>query len=226
MISPRFEDLLGKSLLVLTFGYALMGKSAGVAAMLALADRPETWALELINRVTSLLFVALVIALTIRRLPPRTSASGWEPRAAAIGGTFTLILLLWVPSGVPSVPILTFANLLMIFGLTGSLWSLHFLGRSFSVMASARELVTGGPYGLVRHPLYFFEGLVALGMILSHWNVWAIVIGALHFALQFRRMQHEERVLRSAFPDYEGYAARVPMILPRLFGKARPAAAE
>lgn len=224
MISPRAEDLLGKSLLLLAFTYVLVGKITGVGTLLAMTERPDTWTLTLVYRVLSLTFVSMVIWLTIRRMPPRTSASGWEPRAVAIGGTFTLILLLWVPSGTPSAAVLTAANLLMILGLAGSLWSLHFLGRSFAVMASARELVTGGPYGLVRHPLYLFEGVATLGVVLAHWNPWAVVLAIGHFALQYRRMQHEERVLREAFPDYAAYAARVPMILPRPGREASAAA--
>lgn len=224
MISPRLEDLLGKSFLVFAFTYVTVSKFTSVAAMLAMTQQPETWLLTLVNRVLGLAFTAMVTWLTIRRLPPRTSASGWEPRAVAIGGTFTLILLLWVPSGSPGIAVLTVANLLMIAGLGGSIWSLRFLGRSFAVMASARELVTGGPYGFVRHPLYLFEGLVAIGMILAHWNVWAVLVGTLHFSLQYRRMQHEERVLRAAFPDYAAYAARVPMIMPRAKPQASAAA--
>ncbi len=215
-MNARTEDLLGKSLLLVSFGWVLLGKIRGLMGLLSLPERPDGLIVDLINQSLSLLFVAMVISLTIRRLPPRTSASGWEPRAVAIAGTFTLILLLWVPSGTPGSLVLSISNLLMIIGVAGSLWSLHFLGRSFAVMAAARELVTGGPYGLVRHPLYLFEGLVTVGIILAHWNPWAVLVGAVHFFFQFRRMQHEERVLRAAFPDYDGYAARVPMIVPRV----------
>jgi protein-S-isoprenylcysteine O-methyltransferase Ste14 len=37
-------------------------------------------------------------------------------------------------------------------------------------------------------------------------------------------MQHEERVLRAAFPDYAGYARKVPMIWPRSFNALAPQA--
>jgi protein-S-isoprenylcysteine O-methyltransferase Ste14 len=219
-MNARIEDLLGKSLLLFSFGWFLLVKSLVVIDLLSSPGQPEGLIADLTNQWLSLLFVAMIIALTIRRLPPRTSASGWEPRAVAIAGTFTLTLLLWVPGGAPGSLVLSISNFLLIIGGIGSLWSLHFLGRSFAVMAAARELVTGGPYGLVRHPLYLFEGLVAVGIILAHWNPLALLVGAVHFGFQFRRMQHEERVLRASFADYDAYASRVPMILPRL----RPAA--
>jgi protein-S-isoprenylcysteine O-methyltransferase Ste14 len=86
-------------------------------------------------------------------------------------------------------------------------------------MASARELVTRGPYGVVRHPLYLAEGLSTIGIILLHWSPGVVARGAVQFALQFRRMQNEEKVLRAALPEYADYAARVPMVVPGLRGQ-------
>jgi protein-S-isoprenylcysteine O-methyltransferase Ste14 len=221
-MSPRFEDLLGKLALLLAFGLALLSQVGALRALLQAAEQPDNWGLKLTSQILSLLFVAMIIALTIRRLPARTSATGWEPRAAAIGGTFLLIVLMWLPMGSASAPVLLAANVLMVVGTFGSIWCLHHLGRSFAVMASARELVTGGPYGLVRHPLYVAEALTVLGVVLAHWSLAAVLVGAAQFALQFRRIQHEERVLRGAFPDYDAYARTVPMLWPGRAAAAAP----
>jgi protein-S-isoprenylcysteine O-methyltransferase Ste14 len=104
----------------------------------------------------------------------------------------------------------------MLIGTIFSIYCLHYLGRSFSIMASARELVTHGPYGVVRHPLYLAEGISTVGVILLNWSIWAVMLGLVQMALQFRRMLNEEKVLRAAFPEYADYAARVPMIVPGL----------
>ena len=40
------------------------------------------------------------------------------------------------------------------------------LGRSFSIMAEARQLVTAGVYRWVRHPLYLAEELAVIGIVL------------------------------------------------------------
>lgn len=221
-VSPRFEDVVGKLFLLLAFGLALLSQIGALRALLEAAEQPDNWGLKLISQILSLLFVAMIIALTIRRLPARTSATGWEPRATAIGGTFLLIVLMWLPMGSASAPVLLAANLLMVVGTFGSIWCLHYLGRSFAVMASARELVTGGPYGLVRHPLYVAEALTVMGVVLAHWSVAAVLVGAAQFALQFRRIQHEERVLRDAFPDYDAYAKTVPMLWPSRAPAAAP----
>jgi protein-S-isoprenylcysteine O-methyltransferase Ste14 len=223
-VSPRAEDILGKLLLLIAFGMAMLSQIGALRALVDATERSDTWGLKLTSQSLSLVFVGMIIAPTIRRLPARTTATGWEPRAAAIGGTFLLIILMWLPMGSASAPVLLIANILMVVGTIGSLWCLHFLGRSFSVMASARELVTGGPYGLVRHPLYFAEAITVAGVVLAHWSLAAVLVGAAQFALQFRRMQHEERVLRAAFPDYAGYARKVPMIWPRSFNALAPQA--
>ncbi len=64
-------------------------------------------------------------------------------------------------------------------------------------MACARSLVTGGPYGVVRHPLYAAEAVTAAAVIIQLVVV-APIVGMLHFAFQFRRMINEEKVLRTS----------------------------
>jgi protein-S-isoprenylcysteine O-methyltransferase Ste14 len=43
---------------------------------------------------------------------------------------------------------------LIVVGHLLAVYALAWLGRSFSIMAEARRLVTDGPYAVVRHPLY------------------------------------------------------------------------
>ena len=106
------------------------------------------------------------------------------------------------------------SDLFLIVGTILSIWCAIYLGRSFSVMAAARKLVVHGPYAHVRHPLYAAESLAMLGSVLSGWSIWSALLGVAWCALQFRRMQHEERILRATFPEYEEYGRNVPMIVP------------
>lgn len=75
----------------------------------------------------------------------------------------------------------------------------------------------------MRHPLYLAEAVTVAGIILTHWSPLAVLLGLLQMAFQVRRMFNEEAVLRSAFPEYGDYAARVPMLIPDL-GRSRMAA--
>jgi protein-S-isoprenylcysteine O-methyltransferase Ste14 len=105
----------------------------------------------------------------------------------------------------------------LVLGFVGaalSTYVLLYLGRSFSIMAQARKLVTSGPYSVVRHPLYIVEEIAIIGIILAHFSIWAVAIGTVHWLFQMRRMLNEERVLRAAFPEYDLYAISVPMLVP------------
>jgi protein-S-isoprenylcysteine O-methyltransferase Ste14 len=72
-----------------------------------------------------------------------------------------------------------------------------------------QTIITTGPYGIVRHPMYAGATLYMIGMalLLGSWIGLAVV---LPFAMVLsRRIGIEERTLREAFPDYADYAARV-----------------
>ena len=113
------------------------------------------------------------------------------------------------------IPLLQVLGLFMV--LVGSVLSAYvisWLGKSFSIMAEARKLVTAGPYAIVRHPLYVTEELAIIGMLLLNLSTPVVALVVLHFLLQLRRMHHEEGILRKAFPEYDAYAAVTPMLVP------------
>jgi protein-S-isoprenylcysteine O-methyltransferase Ste14 len=77
--------------------------------------------------------------------------------------------------------------------------------------------VTGGPYAIVRHPLYTFGTLFMYGMALTlaSWFTLASATGGLLFLLA--RLPNEERHLVEAFgPAYTEYMKRTGGLLPRL----------
>jgi protein-S-isoprenylcysteine O-methyltransferase Ste14 len=212
-------DAIGRVAIVAYFANHAVHQTARIIDMLA--NWPELTTahkhLVLLSQVAILLFLALVIATTIFRLKPLRSSEGIEPRLSALAGTFLLGLLAFAPKPAELPPALTiFALVLIIAGSVLSAYVLRWLGRSFSIMAEARRLVTGGPYAYVRHPLYLTEEITILGVILLNFSPLAVLLGAAHWLLQLRRMHNEERVLRAAFPDYDAYAAVTPRVIPRL----------
>jgi protein-S-isoprenylcysteine O-methyltransferase Ste14 len=106
--------------------------------------------------------------------------------------------------------------LMTVIGLLLSIWVLSWLGRSFSITAQARRLTTGGPYAIVRHPLYLCEEIAVIGVMLMCFSTVAVLIVAVQWLFQLRRMSNEERVLRAAFPEYVAYAARTPKVIPHV----------
>lgn len=75
------------------------------------------------------------------------------------------------------------------------------LGKSFSVMPEAHELVTHGLYSKIRNPIYVFGSVMMTGLLLvlqKHvlWIVLVVII-----VVQAIRARREARVLETAFGD-------------------------
>ena len=89
-----------------------------------------------------------------------------------------------------------------------SLAGLLSLGRFFGLRPALRGLATGGPYRLVRHPLYLAYILADLGYELHEWNLGTTLIILAGWASLLYRILAEERVL-SQDPGWQGYAGSV-----------------
>lgn len=165
-------------------------------------------------------FVAMMVALTIVRDQPRLQAPGLRPRLAALLGTnLILIGAFFLPARGPLSMFESVASSVLI--LAGNFLSvivIRRLGRSFSIMAEARALVTDGPYALVRHPLYLVEETAVAGVFIQFASWPAAALFAVHFAFQLQRMRNEERVLTQAFPrEYRAYAAKTARLIPGIW---------
>jgi protein-S-isoprenylcysteine O-methyltransferase Ste14 len=163
---------------------------------------------ELASQIATVGVLGLQSALLFVRHVPTAKHAGILPRILAAAASNVALLLLLLPrvrlglaAGIASYSLVATGMLLSIFVLA---W----LGRSFSIFPQARRLVTGGPYRVVRHPLYLSEFLVALGAMWQFSQPWAALIVIATFAMQIPRMRFEEEVLRKRFPDYCEYMLR------------------
>ncbi|MGD8574359.1 MAG: isoprenylcysteine carboxylmethyltransferase family protein [Gammaproteobacteria bacterium] len=102
------------------------------------------------------------------------------------------------------------------------------LGKQWSLEARVRddhELITAGPYGYVRHPIYtgLFGLLIATGLALSLPLVLVAAMAIFFLATRWR-IALEERLLRERFGNaYVDYAANVPAFIPwRLSRRSAP----
>jgi protein-S-isoprenylcysteine O-methyltransferase Ste14 len=106
---------------------------------------------------------------------------------------------------------------LILVGTVGAVYALAGLGRSFSVMAETRQLVTAGPYRLVRRPLYLTEEIAIIGLFMQFASPWTVLLLAVQIAFQLRRMYNEERVLTASFPEYVEYQQTTSRLIPRIY---------
>ncbi len=124
--------------------------------------------LHLVAQATNIGFISLVVILLLVRETPRSSARGVAPYLATMVGTFLIASFLFLPRATLAPSTFIVATSLVIIGFALSIYTLTFLGRSFAILPSARTLVTDGPYRYVRHPLYLFEEIAIVGLVLQY----------------------------------------------------------
>jgi protein-S-isoprenylcysteine O-methyltransferase Ste14 len=94
------------------------------------------------------------------------------------------------------------------------------LGRNLSPFpkpSTHAQLVQGGIYGLMRHPLYTAVFCGSVGWVLV-WQSWPALVISLVLAIFFdAKARHEERWLRQQFPDYTRYEQHVRRFIPWIY---------
>ena len=105
-------------------------------------------------------------------------------------------------------------------GLLLCVWARRHLGRNWSravTLKEDHELITSGPYAVVRHPIYTGLLFALIGSALAR-GEWRGVLGvALIFAALWFKLRLEERWMREQFgAAYEAYSRRVAALVPYL----------
>lgn len=174
--------------------------------------------LFLLQEVLALAYFTMLVVLYAMRLPRRGTDHRLAVIFIAFTGTFSAIGASFLPGGTRRDGLILAGDVLATAGLAYSVWGLAYLRRSFSIIPEARRLVTGGPYGLSRHPVYLGEVATAIGVNLATAG-WLGAAAVVYFVVcELLRIRWEEGVLARAFPDdYPSYAQRVPRYAPNPF---------
>ena len=170
----------------------------GVWAVLAMGAKPSIPAPGGAGRLVARVIGVVIVGLLVARL--RGARMIAMPRSSGPA-------LAWVGVAVCGL------------GVAVAVWARIVLGRNWGIPMSRRqapELVTGGPYRLVRHPIYSGILLAMLGSALAAGPLWIVplVLGAGYFIHSARQ---EEVFMLERFPDlYPTYRRRTKRLIPFL----------
>lgn len=114
--------------------------------------------------------------------------------------------------------------LLFFPGMAFLLWARITLGNNYFVSTAIsaqlfadHQLVTKGPYAIVRHPMYLGLAIAAWGALLIYFT-WTTIYFAFAAPMLAVRAYREEQALSAEFGDqWREYCKRVPAFLPRLW---------
>jgi len=203
-------------------------------------DIIEVWAIRIGGVVGASVLVAALVGIwraTMQMKGRETGRAAWMlriPTYFLIGIPYFLsCFLLWKPFPItltlPMQVIALFMGSLLYFpGLILYLWSWVTLGRFYNVSSSLgvrlsedHVLISDGPYGFIRHPMYLGIQVAAFGGIFLYRN-WTFVFLFSNFLFLIFRAQREEEALALEFGEqWEAYRRRIPAWIPKL-GRSVP----
>jgi len=136
--------------------------------------------------------LAFISAVIFRKFFFRGAACGWQENSLRAIGLFCILL--------------------------GQIIRVSARGYKSELSQNSHALIEGGPYQIVRNPMYLGILLIGLGVVLMLFNWWVVLFFLLIFSSRyFPLILSEEKKLQKMFPGtYAAYCQRVPRLMPRL----------
>lgn len=127
----------------------------------------------------------------------------------------------WIPRPTPFPYGFQLAGVVLTaLGVAFAIWARLILGSNWGMPMTLREkpeLVTGGPYAFVRHPIYTGIIFAMLGTALTVGAQWLFVL-LISFGYFLISTRQEEKDMTEHFPDaYPAYKARTKRLIPFVF---------
>jgi len=159
---------------------------------------------------------------------PSARRETMRSRLLHLGPLAIAVLLLWGPAPsldalrarfVPSSSAIEWSGAVLVAaGLLFTVWARVHLGSNWSGIVTVKrdhELVTSGPYAIVRHPIYTGLVLAFVGSAITLGEMRGLLAVAIVVASLWRKLRLEERWMAEQFgDDYERYRDRVRALVP------------
>ena len=142
--------------------------------------------LALVSETTILLFVLI-------RRPTESISRNIDDWLLAMLGTFVPAFV--VVSGDPLPGMEWLAITMVLFGDLFQIWAKLTLRRSFGLAPANRGVKTGGPYKLVRHPMYTGYCVAQVGVLIAVPSLFNLLLFVFCWSVQIVRLKREEKFL-------------------------------
>ncbi len=140
---------------------------------------------------------------------------------------YELLFSSWLPLGVlrerfvvEDIRVFWIGFVLACFGVAFAIWARVYIGTNWSARVTLKEdhqLVQGGPYQFVRHPIYAGMLIAALGTALEIGQWSALFAVGLLVAAHSRKALREEALMTKEFGEaYTSYRRGTGFLFPRL----------
>jgi protein-S-isoprenylcysteine O-methyltransferase Ste14 len=167
-------------------------------------------------------------ALLERRMKGGPTAEQRPAQRIVMWGMTTAFVGLFVVSGLDhrfgwsnlSAPFVIVGDCLLV--LSFYLFNLVFRENSFAAstirISEGQKVISTGPYGVIRHPMYFAGLLFILSIPLALGSIWSLLVVIPTFPFMGWRIADEEKMLRTELGGYSEYCEKVKYrVIPGLY---------
>lgn len=165
---------------------------------------------------TSLYLLRNDRALLERRL--RTKEKAGKQKAIILLAVFLILPSYIIPGldvrfGWSRVPAWLSITALLLFVAGYAIFFLVIRENSYASrvveVEAGQKVISSGPYGVVRHPMYVGVMLIYLCVPLALGSYWALIPGSLMLVVIVTRLLNEEEILAKELPGYTEYMEKV-----------------
>lgn len=118
----------------------------------------------------------------------------------------------WHPGPLQQMGLELIAFVLVLAATFGRIWTLSYISGH-----KKKDLITEGPYSMMRNPLYFFSFIGVIGLGIATLSILLLTVLLITFALYYPLViWHEEGQLTEVHGEaYRNYRREVPSFLPK-----------
>jgi protein-S-isoprenylcysteine O-methyltransferase Ste14 len=213
-------DLILRDALVFAFSAAVMFLSAG---RLNWPEAVIFWIIYLFISLASGLYLIKIDSSLMqerRDAIRQKNVKTWDRWILAANMVLTLALFVLIGfdagryqwSRVP-LPVRIIGGSLMLLSFALTLWASRtntFMSSQVRIQSErGHQVISNGPYAIVRHPMYAAMGMLDIGMPLLLDSWFGLMVSFLMIAVVILRVILEERTLLSELPGYSEYCGQV-----------------